>query len=954
MLNAQLIFKKGIPSIQRTTPESLVLFRSQETTPVSLAPPQGLKLNLLDLSGIAVNKDGHVTDITGYPIQLDQPQQKRSQRTRFTAEDAQALAIWLDRAAAQAKRKYLMPAVQNSRHTSTSWRNYWQNTFLDPPVDCSEDARILGRQCFLDQIDRNLQQPPSSIDAHTPSLDSNGARLTNPCGNSPTPSSVSTSKSSAEPPDAMVQDGSDFPATPPSVDAFQAVQSSSEKPNNSDEALIKVLGLHNKDELAVWLSQDWVVDAYEEYYHVAIHEWRVTMERFQARGELIPNPDRRSKQKFIVDTSAAALRSRNPTYTTVVARKHHWAAHDHDIRFVVRIVDEGRAPGRCWEGYGRDEHISPLCHTAYRLMCWLRAMARIVNTANSMGRWRAAKAVTWFKFLCRIRCQRLAAKGGGNTTTGSLVVPAISSASIATDKIQLSDGVSVPSPAPKSPPHETLPNEIRPGVTRPEVDIATTASYSPSSAMHPIPSCNSSSTTINPGDILMKNIEEIPPPLGSGVTTPSAECLPGLQGIVTSAIHSVTRTVREIQGDNASYLPPYNYEVPSVPPYRPLRSKRGLNQAHGVEWALEIGKSHFDTRHELLLRGMGFTMEHASTCVLVPARLTAKDMLRLMDGFSYDKCPKEVERLQISMFQHNTSWARSAAWFRGSAWPRSGADWDNFMGYADDTKPRDGSHLCHHATCVNQHHLILEEADKNLGRSRCVTVAQGLRRHGRWIPEHCMEHQPPCWMVVSTFAKYLKLLLTAPQYASLTEFECWLIHFSIIRRAKSMPPVAAPPKPPNHEYPTFESQLPLLLPGAPIILDPSTLASSQAPLSTTPPAIPTMYCRFCPSPNSSWKNPTALWSHIRDKHCLVPTRERLQEIVRVGDEWRQYLELQHLRGNHINTRQDTWKKLEQMKDQDFDWNTILAWKITYSRPKRIAEYDFLNAEEESEEESPEC
>ena len=166
-----------------------------------------------------------------------------------------------------------------------------------------------------------------------------------------------------------------------------------------------------------------------------------------------------------------------------------------------------------------------------------------------------------------------------------------------------------------------------------------------------------------------------------------------------------------------------------------------------------------------------------------------------------------------------------------------------------------------------------------------------------------------------------------------------------------MPPVAAPLKPSNHEYPTFESQLPLLLHGAPITLDPSTLASSQAPLSTTPPAIPIMYCRFCPPPNSSWKNPTAFWSHIRDRHCSVSTTERLPEIVRVGHEWRQYLELQHLRGSHINTRQDTWKKLEQMKDQDFNWNTILAWKITYSRPKRIAEYEFLNTEEVSEEES---
>lgn len=407
---------QGVPSSQKTTPASLTPVRSEETTLASLASCQSLKLDLLDSTGIAVNENGHLTDIAGYPMQFDQSQQKRTKRTKFTAEDEQVLAIWLDRAAAQgislkgpkfwqilertvrftvlhldrANWVNLILALQNPRHTSLSWKDYWKGPFPDSPVDRNEDARNLERQRFLDQIDRNLQQSLSSIDVHGSSLDPNIVGLAGVGGDPPTPASVSTPEVSAESSDGTAHNSLDSPAS------SSIVQSSSEKANNSEDALIKVLGLNDGDALRAWLSQDWVVDAYEEYYHVAIHEWRVTMEGFQARGEPIPNPEKRSKQKSIVDHSAAALRSRNLRYTTMGARKHLWTAHDHDVRFVVRIVDEGRAPGRCWEGYRRDEHIYPLCHTAYRLMCWLRAMARIVNVSNSMGRWRRAKAVKWY------------------------------------------------------------------------------------------------------------------------------------------------------------------------------------------------------------------------------------------------------------------------------------------------------------------------------------------------------------------------------------------------------------------------------------------------------------------------------------------------------------------------------------------------------------------------------
>ena len=98
----------------------------------------------------------------------------------------------------------------------------------------------------------------------------------------------------------------------------------------------------------------------------------------------------------------------------------------------------------------------------------------------------------------------------------------------------------------------------------------------------------------------------------------------------------------------------------------------------------------------------------------------------------------------------------------------------------------------------------------------------------------------------------------------------------------------------------------------------------------------------------SFRRVTAIWCHIRDKHHSICTQDRLQEIVQIGDQWRDYWELQQQRGHRINRQHATWIKLEQIKDRDFDWNTILAWKITYSKPKRVAECEFLNADESEE------
>lgn len=52
-------------------------------------------------------------------------------------------------------------------------------------------------------------------------------------------------------------------------------------------------------------------------------------------------------------------------------------------------------------------------------------------------------------------------------------------------------------------------------------------------------------------------------------------------------------------------------------------------------------------------------------------------------------------------------------------------------------------------------------------------------------------------------------------------------------------------------------------------------------------------------------------------------------------------------GHNINPHQDTWIKLQQMKDEGFNWDTIMAWKSTYAKAKNVA--DFQRFKEDSDE-----
>lgn len=438
-------------------------------------------------------------------------------------------------------------------------------------------------------------------------------------------------------------------------------------PNNSEEALRKLLELRDRTELATWLSQDWVADVYIEYYDVTIDQWRRTMETIEAVGGKIPPQERRSSQKFLVHHAADALRSRCARYVTTTVAKSFWTNDDHDIRFIVRIVDEGRASGRCWERFTRGHHTEYLCTVAYRLMYWLRAMHKIIVATSGMSRWHKANCDRWFKFLRHIRDQR--ARLREKTATARAPPPPFATL---TGESSTAGIPRVPDPAqrqalsPQS--HRArgaslemchLP-ALSPAASLERPDIRADLRVTPTLLGNPThdPAYGDSLDVIGPGSSHNTQKEGRS---GEHLHTPSQDddskgdaqrrdSQDG-QGPVTTAFTSLNTAPVTVesgpfeleqsidQAHPSQLSSNLNLEIPHVPSYRAPRSKKGMNQMKAIEWMTQPGKDRFEARQDTVLGRWGVTAEHAGTCILVPASWSGLDPQDLVDDFTYEQCP---------------------------------------------------------------------------------------------------------------------------------------------------------------------------------------------------------------------------------------------------------------------------------------------------------------------------
>lgn len=539
------------------------------------------------------------------------------------------------------------------------------------------------RREFLRQIESNNDRsstPPNHNDGH-PGIGVHPDPLP-----ARSPSAFETSTPSSTLPathaDGVVASGeSESPTNPmnrvprrPGVDTLPMLSSSrdgahvedpaalTKAPKSSEEAVRKLLCLRSRDEMATWLSQDWVADAFIEYYNMAIDHWRTAMEAIEAAGGEIPPQDRRSSEKFLVGRAADALRSRNPRYVAPSIAESYWTKDDQDIRFLVRIVDAGRASGRCWERYTRGDHTEYLCTVAYRLMCWLRAMHKITVATSGMSRWKKANCDGWFNILRGIRGQRAGSREAA--TAGAPLTDSVVEASHA-DTPQHRDPSHGQAPSPQSHTGDGDVVDMRlwptrsPGVSddRPGTRVDVTATFSgdvtSDSAQANLPDVTGSECSSDSPNEGWSREQPSGAPLDDSprVDARSVRGLDGRDGPDLIAADSATLDTvpvelepgrseieRSIQRGNPSQLPS-EFGYPTVAPYAALRSRKGMNQMKAIEWMLETGKDRFEAHQDQILGRWGLTAEHAGTCILIPASWSGLDPQDLVDDFSYEKCP---------------------------------------------------------------------------------------------------------------------------------------------------------------------------------------------------------------------------------------------------------------------------------------------------------------------------
>jgi len=170
--------------------------------------------------------------------------------------------------------------------------------------------------------------------------------------------------------------------------------------------VLRVLDLVDERALEEWLAQSWVVDSYVEFAQVELDAAQATAKAAMAAGQGLPPLGGTSQHAFKLSKAVSALRTSHVRFLAPEPDKTSWMPDDHAVRFVTRLVRDGRAPGRPWASFHGDEHVRALCEKALWVMIWLQWLHRPTGgSGKEQTRLKKVKG-QWLKLLHDLREQR--------------------------------------------------------------------------------------------------------------------------------------------------------------------------------------------------------------------------------------------------------------------------------------------------------------------------------------------------------------------------------------------------------------------------------------------------------------------------------------------------------------------------------------------------------------------
>lgn len=187
----------------------------------------------------------------------------------------------------------------------------------------------------------------------------------------------------------------------------------------------------------------------------------------------------------------------------------------------------------------------------------------------------------------------------------------------------------------------------------------------------------------------------------------------------------------------------------------------------------------------------------------------------------------------------------------------------------------------------------------------CSDESQQMRRNGEKVPWGCSLHNPPCLM----------------QLAALTPFEAVLIQGFVFNRGTARENL--PPRPRQHRYPTFETQVPVSFA---VEREANPTLSLQGNSSTAPSGRvprPDLCCPFCPAARI-FNSVAGLWGHLVHKHDDEDDGNRAAAVRSSALEWKGYWLTM---GMTPQPGSPTLSRITQALAPGFSWAEVQSWDL---------------------------
>ena len=159
-----------------------------------------------------------------------------------------------------------------------------------------------------------------------------------------------------------------------------------------------LLRLKSRGELATWLQQPWVIGVYTE----------LARNSFDKRGRPGQGDQRRrgirgAAMASIINAALDAIENNTLRFVQSSSDTTFWTEDDHAIRFIVWLVNAGRAPGRWWDSLTEKQSDRELCLFGWNLLCWFRSINNPHDGQTATTQLQRANNCMWLQVLDRAR-----------------------------------------------------------------------------------------------------------------------------------------------------------------------------------------------------------------------------------------------------------------------------------------------------------------------------------------------------------------------------------------------------------------------------------------------------------------------------------------------------------------------------------------------------------------------